>query len=81
MQKYMRKTISCIMACLLLFCLSGCGAEQNTQVPLPGGPAETGVGVGDLSAYDYDYLCGIIPVNTVKESIRAILEKSKSIDD
>ena len=37
--------------------------------------------VGDLSAYDYDYLCGIIPVNTVKESIRAILENSKSIDD
>ena len=77
----MKKAIGCFLICLILCSLSGCGAEQNTPVPLPGGPAGTGVGVGDLSAYDFDYLCGIIPVNTVKESIRAILENSKSIDD
>ena len=30
---------------------------------------------GDLSAYDFDCLCGIIPINTVKESVAKILDQ------
>ena len=33
---------------------------------------------GDLSAYDFDRLCGIIPINTVKESVGKILSQESA---